>query len=169
MSDQASKKLCPKCKTEVDPKATKCPHCQSDLRNWFRKHPFLVLLIVIITVPFFSSQFISQPTSEVSPQEKIFNLKKNAIESFARSYVKDTLKSPTTAKFNYFPSIKEDSSKPNSFEIISDVTSQNSYGATLTSPWSIKVHYIGTDTEESINEGSNWQIDEFYFDGKKIK
>lgn len=162
-------KLCPKCRKEVDLKATKCPHCQSDLRNWFRQHPLGALLLVMIIVPIFASQIISKPETPVSPAEKIFNMKKNSIESFSRSYVKGTLKSPSTAKFNYFPSIKENSQKPNSFEIISDVTSQNSYGATLTSPWSLKVHYIGPDTQEGVDEGSNWIIDEFYFDGEKIK
>lgn len=30
----AEKKLCPHCKTEVDPKASRCPHCQGKIAQW---------------------------------------------------------------------------------------------------------------------------------------
>jgi hypothetical protein len=48
-------KECPKCRTDIPLKATKCPNCQSDLRSWFRRHPVitgilcLVLLIVLVS------------------------------------------------------------------------------------------------------------------------
>ncbi len=158
---------CPKCRKEVDQKATKCPHCQSDLRSWVRQHPIGLLIIVLICIPIFG-QIIAEPVAPISQEESIFNMKKGAIESFSRSYVKGTLKAPSTAKFNYFPSITENPKKKNSFDVISDVTSQNSFGAMLKSVWSIKVHYIGPDNQESIEEGSNWIMDEFIFDGEKV-
>ncbi|HUS60136.1 MAG TPA: hypothetical protein VMX76_02020 [Nevskiaceae bacterium] len=34
-------KKCKACQKEIDDKATKCPHCQTDLRSWFRRHPIL--------------------------------------------------------------------------------------------------------------------------------
>jgi len=43
----ASVKKCKSCKLEIDPKATKCPHCQSDQRNWFIRHPIITILLVI--------------------------------------------------------------------------------------------------------------------------
>lgn len=49
-------KKCKSCQSEIDDKATKCPHCQADQRNWFRRHRFLtgllalVMIIVIISV-----------------------------------------------------------------------------------------------------------------------
>ncbi len=163
-------KTCPHCQKEVDLKATKCPHCRSDLRIWARRHPIATLLIVAIVAPVIMSQ-VGQPYSYTPAVEQIdiVGLKKNTIESFSRSYIKNSLKAPTTAKFNYFPSIKPDPKDPNLFEVISDVTSENSYGAKLTSPWSLKAKYIGADTSEAIEDGSNWRITEVYFDGEKVK
>ncbi len=162
-------KTCPHCKKEVDKKATKCPHCQSDLRSWVRQHPIGLLILILIFVPAISSEIINGPEAPISQAESIAGMKKNAIESFSRSYIKGTLKAPTTAKFNYFPSIKVDPKDPNSFEVISDVTSQNGFGAMLTNPWSLKAKYVGPDTNEAIDDGSNWRITEVYFDGKKVK
>jgi hypothetical protein len=34
-------KKCKSCKSEIDSKATKCPHCQADQRGWFKRHPIL--------------------------------------------------------------------------------------------------------------------------------
>ena len=162
-------KKCPKCQMEVDAKATKCPHCQSDIRSWARQHPIGVLVLVLIFVPIIASQIIAEPAPELSQAEQVSNMKKSSAESFARSYVKSTLKAPTTAKFNYFPSTKVDPENPNLYEVISDVTSENSYGAKLTSTWSLKMQYVGPDTQEGIDDGANWKIDEFYFDGKKVQ
>lgn len=33
--------------SEIDDKAKKCPNCGSDQRSWFRKHPFLTVLLVL--------------------------------------------------------------------------------------------------------------------------
>ncbi|MBP7898913.1 hypothetical protein KAZ92_03135 [Candidatus Gracilibacteria bacterium] len=111
----------------------------------------------------------SDTATPVSPTEQIANMKKSSAESFARSYVKSTLKAPTTAKFGYSASVKQDAEDSNLFEVISDVTSENSYGAKLTSTWSLKMKYIGPDTKEKIDDGTYWTVEEFYFDGKKVQ
>src|SRR5579859_6638068 len=43
-------KLCKSCKTEIDAKATRCPHCQADQRPWPKKHPILTGILVIVLV-----------------------------------------------------------------------------------------------------------------------
>lgn len=45
-------KKCKSCQTDIDPKATKCPHCQADQRGWFKKHPILsgILGLVIFFI-----------------------------------------------------------------------------------------------------------------------
>src|SRR5260221_669129 len=43
-------KKCKSCMKEIDPKAKKCPHCQTDQRSWFRKHPILTGLLVLIII-----------------------------------------------------------------------------------------------------------------------
>jgi hypothetical protein len=43
-------KKCKACKSEIDPKATKCPKCGADQRIWFRKHPILTVILALILV-----------------------------------------------------------------------------------------------------------------------
>lgn len=45
-------KKCKSCQKEIDSKATKCPHCQSDQRNWFMKHkvPTVILVLIVLSV-----------------------------------------------------------------------------------------------------------------------
>lgn len=44
------KKTCKACKTEIDSKATKCPNCKSDQRNWFMKHKILTGILALIVI-----------------------------------------------------------------------------------------------------------------------
>lgn len=48
-------KLCKHCRKEIDSKANKCPHCQSDLRNWFVRHPILTVILVLFVFGIFGS------------------------------------------------------------------------------------------------------------------
>jgi hypothetical protein len=41
-------KQCKSCKQEIDSKATKCPHCQADQRNWFSRHKVITAIVAII-------------------------------------------------------------------------------------------------------------------------
>ncbi len=164
-------KKCPHCKLEVDPKASRCPHCHGKIYVWT-----LGRKIVLVAIPLFVIMIVAIASSDTQPSapvqlsaQQVVNVKKSAINSFARSYVRDTLKSPSTAKFSTSPVVKQDEKDTNSFEVMSYVDSQNSYGATLRNTWSLKAHYIGEDTREAVETGENWRIDEFYFDGKKIK
>lgn len=71
-------KKCKSCQSEIDDKATKCPHCQADQRNWFRRHTFLtgllvlVMIIVIISVAGGGgkNEEITQPISQKEEAEQ---------------------------------------------------------------------------------------------------
>lgn len=43
-------KKCKSCKSEIDSKATKCPKCGTDQRNWFGRHKIITGILVIIVV-----------------------------------------------------------------------------------------------------------------------
>jgi hypothetical protein len=43
-------KKCKSCRSEIDSKATKCPHCQTDQRGWVRKHPILTIILVLFII-----------------------------------------------------------------------------------------------------------------------
>lgn len=45
-------KKCKSCQMEIDDKAKKCPHCQTDQRTWFAKHKIIsgALIVLFITL-----------------------------------------------------------------------------------------------------------------------
>lgn len=52
------KKTCKACKSEIDAKASKCPKCGTDQRNWFARHPILTILGLLLIIPSAISGFI---------------------------------------------------------------------------------------------------------------
>ncbi len=40
-------KMCKSCRKEIDDKATKCPNCQTDQRNWFMKHKIMTGILAV--------------------------------------------------------------------------------------------------------------------------
>lgn len=152
---------------EVDAKASKCPYCQSKIYVWTTGRKLLVFLLAPVVI----SVVIGMASSSdyVPPQrtaEQIAYQKKHDFEKLAEMNVEMMLKAPSTAKFNSSPLVEE---KDGIYSIKSWVDSENSFGAMIRSSWSAKAHYIGSDTEDEIGTGANWIIDEFIFDGKKVK
>jgi hypothetical protein len=45
-----AQKKCKQCKTDIDEKATKCPNCKGDQRNFMERHPILMAIFAIIGV-----------------------------------------------------------------------------------------------------------------------
>ena len=51
-------KKCPSCDKDISARAKRCPYCRQDLRSWFRRHPILTTLLVIITSPFWIAALV---------------------------------------------------------------------------------------------------------------
>jgi len=68
-------KKCKACAKEIDDKATKCPHCQTDQRNWFMRHKittgFLALILLIIILAAAGSGSKTNKTSVPATADKI--------------------------------------------------------------------------------------------------
>lgn len=43
-------KICKSCKKEIDDKAKKCPHCTTDQRIWFARHPILTVILTLVVI-----------------------------------------------------------------------------------------------------------------------
>ena len=87
----------------------------------------------------------------------------------AKEYVKKSLKSPSTAKFPGLWDLANDGvvayeKETNRYEIVSYVDSQNSFGATIRSNWSVVLKYLGGDDSDI----RNWQLERMIVDDKII-
>ena len=66
-------KKCKSCQEEIDDKAKKCPHCQTDQRNWFLRHPLIAVILVIFVIDIVSASSggkktnISENNSQSNP------------------------------------------------------------------------------------------------------
>lgn len=81
--------------------------------------------------------FVIKPDSNTSTRS-FFNNPENDAEVWAMMYVERRLKSPSTAKFVY-SSIKATEIKPNVWQVIGKVDSQNGFGAMIRSNWYIEL------------------------------
>lgn len=59
-------KKCKSCQKEIDDKAKKCPHCQSDQRNWFARHIILTGLLILIIIGIISAASSGSKTSSTN-------------------------------------------------------------------------------------------------------
>lgn len=67
-------KKCKSCQTEIDQKATKCPHCKSDQRGWFRRHPILTVILGLFVFSIFMGAVGgSKPSSTTTSSKPVEN------------------------------------------------------------------------------------------------
>lgn len=70
MNVETNQKKCNFCKKDVDIKATKCHHCQADLRSWFRRHYIISAIFLMFAIPFIISNFISTFSNSLDKAEQ---------------------------------------------------------------------------------------------------
>lgn len=109
------KKKCKFCQKSIDHKATVCPFCQSDLRNWFIKHPIITTIIGLYLFVFmtlnFSKNIINRdyyptPTKEYNPtptkQEEKLTISSHKIgEKYGRRTIVGEIFNPTSYKAKF--------------------------------------------------------------------
>ncbi|MCX6704826.1 MAG: hypothetical protein NT162_00600 [Candidatus Woesebacteria bacterium] len=67
--EKKTTKICPACKTEISAEATRCPHCQKDLRSWFRRHSILTAIIALFVIGLIASSSNGNKTSNSASQK----------------------------------------------------------------------------------------------------
>ena len=158
MSDQASKKLCPKCRTEVDPKATKCPHCQSKIYIWTTGSKIIGGLLGVFLL--WMIILIGSGGSNTTTETKKVGHDNTEVCVEAQMQLKNYLKSPSTAEFPSCSTFSITKSENETYTVSSYVDSQNGFGAMIRSNWALKYHYLGEN---------NISIDSVIMDGKTLK
>ena len=75
--ENAVKKLCPHCKQEVDPKASRCPHCHGKIPQWSTAKILLAILFGVFVISMINtvvSSSSSSNTTQAVSQEQIADL-----------------------------------------------------------------------------------------------
>lgn len=69
VNQSSNTKKCYKCFSDMDTRAIKCPHCQTDQRSWVKKNPFLSLILGLVLFGILMSNIIPPLTRDI--QENI--------------------------------------------------------------------------------------------------
>lgn len=133
----SDKKLCTYCQTEIPKKASICPQCRKDVRNWFSKHPIVTFLFILLIIWVIWSN--SWGTKNTNNDETLSC-------TYSQEVIKNNLKSPSTAKFPYCN--KYDISKTEKWYLVKwYVDSENSFWAMIRSYFTCDVEV----TSDKIN------------------
>jgi len=162
-------KRCPFCAEKINIEAIKCKHCGEMInrKKTKKKKGNLLNLIAILVVSFFALMIFAG--GEPTPENNNTKINTSAASIQAQGYVKKALKSPSTAKFPGLWELVNDGvvayeEKTNRYEIVSYVDSQNSFGATIRSNWSVVLKYLGGDDSDI----RNWQLEKMIIDNKIV-
>ena len=149
---------CPECNKEVSDSALSCPHCGFQLReeevqtvkNQVKKPKkksngcLIWLIIIAAAIAFF---YIIGSNDDSSSSSSSPSTNKFLAYNYAKDFVKENLKSPSTAEF---PGVSEKDRHTTSlgggkYKIVSWVDSQNSFGATIRTNFSCIIVFEGNN------------------------
>lgn len=108
------KKKCKHCQLGIDKKAKKCPKCSGDLRNWFRRHPILTLILILIGIKsqlWLDSSIIDKLDGSTNTPQGPEAISKDKLNEFAKLYCdnhEDTLHLPDFTSDGMPPIHKKD-------------------------------------------------------------
>ena len=125
-------------------------------KEWYKKW-YVIVLVVIGFVWAVGSSFGGNSTSTTT-QTTTEDRKTTSIV-FAEKIIKDTLKSPATAKFTDVQAY-ELSNEKDVWAINGSVDSQNSFGAIIRNTWEVQLDY---------RDGKGGTVKSVMFDGKKVQ
>jgi hypothetical protein len=151
-------KKCPHCFKEVDPKASRCPHCSGKIYQWTPVRKFIAGGIGLIILFIVIGSLSSSPSTSTPATNSVENRELNSM-GFAESLIESTLKSPSTAKFSNTKAY-ELSNQKDVWAVNGFVDSQNGFGAMIRNSWEVQLDY---------RDGKGGTVKSIILDGKKIQ
>ena len=116
-----------------------------------------VLVLILIPVIFFAWGYMFFSGSDSTSTNKPYSLDEIELHTEAQQFVKQGLKSPSTAEFPVLPYEASDLGGGR-YRIVSYVDSQNSFGAMMRSNWSVLMRL----------EGERWILEKMVIGNKLI-
>ncbi len=154
------KKPCPHCKTEINEKANRCPHCHGKIYRWTKERKIMAVVFTgIILLVIFGRSDTPPPTRDSSTVTAPKVRDEITVCTEASLLIKKMLKSPSTADFPTCSNFVIQKLSNDGYRVNSYVDSQNGFGATIRTEWSIVFYYIG---------GGLTRTDLVIFDGETI-
>lgn len=145
-----------------------------ELTEEYRKSPtkyrikiaFILFLLIVVAGSFGYIIFDGFNNSNSSPEtsEEIISDKTPSAYIHAQGFVKQALKSPSTAVFPLTASTQE--VEANRFISQGYVDAQNSFGATMRNQFVVTLRYTGAESYEALRNGANWKLEELILDNQ---
>jgi uncharacterized membrane protein len=127
---------CPECGMSISNKAAYCPHCGvKNKRSGGCGSTILIIILVIFVL--YVVNLVTSDNSNTSNNKRTY-ISEIEAKVVAEGQIETVLKSPSTAKFSGARDTKYKSIK-NGYTVSGYVDSQNSFGATLRSNYSIDI------------------------------
>lgn len=159
MDNQNPTKKCPECQSDVSVLAKKCPNCRSKISASSQKTKSV--LIGIILISFFVSLMAIGAAGDPAPSTTVATDPTNYSWIYAEDYIKEILKSPSTADFCRASTRKISETQ---YKVTSCVDSQNGFGAMIRSEWEADMAYLGSNPESP----TSWYPKKIIFDGEVV-
>ena len=136
-------KKCSHCKSEIDKDAKRCPKCQADLRNWFRRHIILSIIGGIILLLVMVGIMGNSGPSKIGENSVIGNTAKQQVFKIGDQIKrKDTVLSVVKVVKDWKSSnIYDKPSNPNDIFVVITISFENqgSSQLSLSSFWDFKL------------------------------
>ncbi|PIR85230.1 hypothetical protein COU15_02415 [Candidatus Kaiserbacteria bacterium CG10_big_fil_rev_8_21_14_0_10_45_20] len=153
-------KKCHQCLADIPQEARKCSHCGSRQKTQITKRQSIITGIVIAVFVFI---VISAGAGGENTSQQQSGVSDSQTHIMAQNYVKQVLKSPSTADFSMFDYRYVDLGDGR-HKVTSYVDAQNSFGAEVRSDYSVILSYNGGDWADI----RNWTLRELIFDGEVV-